>query len=105
MVAFAFEDYGEKTACKYSTYYEVKYAYERGIPILPLRLYAEGSWPPRPTRVDGTIDLIGSRQNEFVFATDLVYAAFSPELDGAADACTEPLLKRYNDIGQRGTPP
>ena len=39
MVAFAFEDYGEKTNSRFSTYFEVKYACENMKPIIPLKLY------------------------------------------------------------------
>jgi hypothetical protein len=41
-------DYGEQTRSKYCTYYEVKYAYEKDIPIIPLKLYKGGQWPPAP---------------------------------------------------------
>ena len=45
MVAFCFENYGEKTASEYSSFFESKCANEHGVPIIPLKLYA-GSWPP-----------------------------------------------------------
>ena len=52
MVAFAFEDYGQLTRSKYCSYYEVKYAYENNIKIIPLKLY-KGAWPPAPNDVNG----------------------------------------------------
>lgn len=46
MVAFAFDDYGEKTSsARNCSYFEVKYAIEHSKPVVPLQLY-EGDWPP-----------------------------------------------------------
>ena len=72
MVAFAFEDYGQQTASKFCSYYEVDYAHQNNIPIIPLKLY-DGVWPPQP-------DKAGGAQNRFVFRKDLVYKEFAHAL-------------------------
>ena len=72
MVAFAFEDYGQKTASKFCSYYEVDYAHQNNVPIIPLKLY-DGAWPPQP-------DPEGGAQNRFVFRRDLVYKEFAHAL-------------------------
>ena len=46
MVAFCFEDYGEKTKSKYCSYVEVKYAYEHDTPIIPLKVCLHNCLPP-----------------------------------------------------------
>ena len=67
MAAFASRNYGEKTASKYCTYYELKYAYDNDIPIIPLKL-SDGPWPPEPiSKKTGEPDDFGRRQNKFVF--------------------------------------
>ena len=80
MVAFCFENYGEKTSSVYCSYYEVKYAHENKIPILPLKLY-DGSWPPAPLRADGTVDEAGATQNAFVFGPSKMYTEFGEPFD------------------------
>ena len=80
MVAFCFENYGQETASVYCSYYEVKYAHENKIPILPLKLY-DGSWPPAPKRADGTVDEAGATQNAFVFGPSKMYTEFGEPFD------------------------
>ena len=75
MVAFAFEDYGQKTNSRFSTYFEVKYACENMKPIIPLKLY-EGPWPPQPAD-----DKEGCAQNRFAFNPSLVYESYSAPFD------------------------
>ena len=64
----------------YCSYYEVKYAHENKIPILPLKLY-DGSWPPTPKRADGSVDEAGATQNAFVFGPSKMYTEFGEPFD------------------------
>ena len=101
MVAFCFENYGEKTASEYSSFYEAKYANEHGIPIIPLKLYA-GSWPPTPDHGDS---VGGDAQNAFVFKEDLVYCQLLPA-DFSPERCADEIIKSFaNIIGARYLPP
>jgi len=80
MVAFCHEDYGEKTTGTYETYKELKYAYERHIPIFAARLCDQ--WPPAPR---DCID--GRAQNDMIFSPDLLYT-------DARQMSTEDLARR-----------
>ncbi len=42
-VVFLFDNYGEKTSSRYSTFWELKYAVERDMPIIPLKLCRDHS--------------------------------------------------------------
>ena len=79
MVAFAFEDYGEKTAASTCSFHELRYANLHNVPIVPLKLYA-GDWPPAPTKPDGSVDVDAWVQNQFILHPALVY--FDPSLKG-----------------------
>eukprot|EP00415_Alexandrium_ostenfeldii_P000082 UN0082 len=56
--------YGEKTASKYCTYFELKYANEKDLPILCVQL--GDKFPPSTGERNGTA------QNSFVLTQDLV---------------------------------
>jgi hypothetical protein len=79
MVAFAFEDYGEKTAASTCSFHELRYANLYHVPIVPLKLYA-GNWPPAPTKQDGSVDADAREQNRFILHPALVY--LDPSLKG-----------------------
>eukprot|EP01050_Picozoa_sp_SAG11_P007160 SAG11_NODE_586_length_8341_cov_33.741204_8_plen_91_part_00 len=70
MVAFAYEDYGEKTKSAYSSFAEIEYCISNNKPVIPVKLY-EGDWPPQPGGP-------ANAQNNFFFKPDLVY------IDGVA---------------------
>jgi len=63
MLAVCCEEYGAYTGAGYETYYEVKYAWDHKLPIIPLRLCEV--YPPQPERR-------GAIQNGFVFHKSLV---------------------------------
>ena len=65
MVAFCFDDYGEKTSSAYCSFFEVKYAMDYGKPVLPLKLYG-GVWPP----AGGGEGTKGFSQNKFFFTAE-----------------------------------
>lgn len=67
MIAFCFDDYGEKTKSKYCSFYEVKYVNDYSKPMIPLKLY-DGAWPP----AGGGPGTDGFSQNRFVFTKDLI---------------------------------
>ena len=63
MLAVCCEEYGAYTGAGYETYYEVRYAWDHQLPIIPLRLCEV--YPPQPERA-------GAIQNGFVFHKSLV---------------------------------
>ena len=64
MLAVCCEEYGAYTGAGYETYYEVRYAWDHQLPIIPLRLCEV--YPPQPDRA-------GAIQNGFVFQKSLVW--------------------------------
>ena len=64
MLAVCCEDYGAYTGAGYETYYEVRYAWDHQLPIIPLRLCE--TYPPQPDRA-------GAIQNDFIFHKSLVW--------------------------------
>ena len=64
LLAFCTEDYGAKTGAQYETYVELKYAYQKQLRIIPIRLCE--TYPPQPG------DEEGRAQNDLVLQTDLV---------------------------------
>lgn len=55
MVAFATDDYCQKTDSPYCASKELKYAYDNGIPIKPVQLY-DGEWPPAAKSDEAGLD-------------------------------------------------
>ena len=76
-MAFAFENYGEKTSSKFCSYFEVQYCSNYDKPIIPLKLY-KGAWPPAPPG-----DTHGTAQNMFFFGPDKVYQEFLGPFDSS----------------------
>jgi hypothetical protein len=74
MIAFCFEDYGQKTISKYSTYWELKYAYDKDKRIIPIKRCTE--WPPKPP-IDHDDGEEGIIQNTIVFKNGLAYLDWS----------------------------
>jgi len=66
MICVCYDDYGERTESTWCTYYELKYAYENRIPIIPLK-FTE-SWPPVASHEES-----GECNNKVIFAKDLIY--------------------------------
>ena len=54
MLAVCTSDYGEMVSSRYSTYYELKFAVQYEIDVLPLRVGDE--YPPNPPGGEGHID-------------------------------------------------
>ena len=73
MIAFCFEDYGQKTTSKSSTYFELKDAYDKDKHIIPIKRCAK--WPPKPIDHDGGNK--GIIQNTIVFKNGLAYLDWS----------------------------
>lgn len=69
LVAFCTEDYGAKTGAGYETYFELQKAWEKQLPIIPIRLCE--AWPPQPRDSDG--GEAGKMQNDFILSSSLVY--------------------------------
>lgn len=65
MVAFCTSDYGQKTGAMYETYQELQFAYEKQLPIVPVKLSTV--YPPEPP------EPMGTAQNRFIFKNSLVY--------------------------------
>ena len=83
MLAVCFDDFGEQTESSYSCFEEIKYAREKHIPIIPLRL--SQNWPPEPP------DKAGKEQNKIVFNPSLV---FVDGIGKSAAECANLLLKK-----------
>ena len=88
MIAFCFEDYGQKTTSKSSTYFEVKDAYDKDKYIIPIKRCAE--WPPKPLDHDNGED--GIMQNAFVFQNSLAYLDWSNQKWNPAE-CAKDVKK------------
>ena len=65
MAAACTEDYGQVTGARYETFHELRYAWEKTLKIIPLRLCDQ--YPPKPPDEEGQI------QNDFVFSQSLLY--------------------------------
>jgi hypothetical protein len=74
MIAFCFDNYGQKTVSKYSTYHELHYAYDEDKRIIPIKRCAE--WPPKPP-LDHDGGNKGIIQNAIVFKRGLAYLDWS----------------------------
>jgi len=95
MVCFMYEDYGERTHSCYCSYYEVQYAMEHHLPMIPLKLYPGKPWPPEPQR-EGEPDELAIAQNNFAFGPSLVRKQFDPNKD--TDACVDFICERYKAL-------
>ena len=87
MIAFCFEDYGEKTVSKYSTYWELKDAYDKDKRIIPIRRCVE--WPPKPPLDHGDDGYKGIIQNDKVFKRGLAYLDWSTKNWNPAECAKE----------------
>merc|ERR1712226_1783521 len=69
MVAFVTSTppWGEKTNSKSCTFYEGQYCHDNDVPIIPVKLYKGGPWPPK------TPEKAGTCQNRMIFTPHLVY--------------------------------
>jgi len=88
MIAFCFEDYGQKTTSKYSTFWELKDAYDKDKHIIPIKRCAK--WPPTPIDHDGGKK--GIIQNDKVFKTSLAYLDWSNKTFNPAE-CAKQVKK------------
>ena len=85
MAAFCTEDYGEETGARYETFHELRYAWEKNLRIVPVKLCTE--YPPMPHGEAGKM------QNDFVLSTTLLY------IDGlrkSAEEVAEELAQIWN---------
>ena len=91
MVVFACDNYGANTASTYSTFHELKYAFENKKHIIPVRLST--IWPPKPKE---DIGKFGRKQNKFVLSPSKAYLDWSKK-DWNAKDCA----KNVKDAFQR----
>ena len=100
MVAFCYEDYGEKTGSSFCSYYELEFVSQHKTPCIPLKLY-DGPWPPAPVHWDwendrpGEPDEAGTNQNKFYFKPSKVYLEPDPS---NPEACAEMLLEKLKKL-------
>ncbi|CAL1125728.1 unnamed protein product [Cladocopium goreaui] len=66
MVAFCTAEYGAYTGVGYETFYELEFAHDKELLLIPIRLCEV--WPPAPTDNEK-----GAWQNKLVFTNGLVY--------------------------------
>ena len=104
MVAFCFEDYGEKTISPFCSFAEVEYYLHHmmEVMLLPLKLYALGdfsAWPPTPKHRDDVYDgqpqNDGAKQNSFAFTGDMVVKEFDPKEKNSPHACANYIAEQY----------
>jgi hypothetical protein len=74
MIAFCFDNYGQKTVSRYSTYWELNLANDKEKHIFPIRRCAE--WPPKPP-LDHDGGNKGIVQNYNVFTGGMAYLDWS----------------------------
>ena len=86
MAAFCTEDYGEETGARYETFHELRYAWEKNLRIVPVRLCTQ--YPPTPHGDAGKM------QNDFVFSNTLLY------IDGIAKSA-EKVAQELAEVWHR----
>ena len=64
MVVFGTDQYGARTGARYETFYELQYAHEHNLHLIPLQLCKK--WPPEPKDSDG--GEAGKIQNDYVLS-------------------------------------
>ena len=64
MVVFGTDDYGAKTGAGYETFYELQYAWENQLDLIPIQL--SSMWPPKPDKDKGDA---GKIQNKYVLSS------------------------------------
>lgn len=69
MVVFGTDEYGARTGAGYETYYELEYAHQNDLHLIPLKLC--NKWPPEPSDHDGGDR--GKIQNHFVLSRTRIY--------------------------------
>lgn len=69
MAVFGTDAYGARTAVGYETYYELEYAHQHGLHLIPLKLC--NKWPPEPKDHDGGEK--GKIQNHFILGRTRIY--------------------------------
>merc|ERR1712037_660209 len=62
--------YGSEGSCIYTTYYEVKYFSEHKKPVIPVKMYESGEWPP-------TAKLLAASEKK---SAAMLLRAFSPSV-------------------------
>lgn len=67
MVVFGTIDYGAKTVAGYETFYELQYAHEHELHLIPIQL--SSTWPPKP---DNDKEDAGKIQNKYVLNSALL---------------------------------
>ena len=101
MVAFCSTDYGQKTGSSYCSYYELEYANQHHVPIIPVQMCEE--WPPNSDDDKDENGYVeprcnsGFRMNTFALKPDLVRLVWN-EAQGKpwheawdADACARKI--------------
>eukprot|EP00438_Fugacium_kawagutii_P029599 Skav235413 [mRNA] locus=scaffold924:43650:44303:+ [translate_table: standard] len=75
MIVFGTSEYGAKTGAGYETYEELRYAWDKKLPLFPIQLCER--WPPEPKDKDGGSK--GKNQNSFMLR-DTVIRLSDPEM-------------------------
>lgn len=72
LVVFGTSEYGAKTGAGYETYWELKYAHDHDLYLVPIQLCKDEDWPPAPADFDGGSE--GAELNHFVLSKTIVRA-------------------------------
>lgn len=109
MVAFCSTDYGQKTSSSYCSYYELEYANQHHVPIIPVQMCEE--WPPNSDDDKDENGYVeprcnsGFRKNTFVLKPDLVRLGWNKAQDKPwreawdADACAREIKANIEEAG------
>ena len=90
MVAFCTSEYGAYTGVGYETFRELEFAFDKELPLFPVRLCDE--WPPCPQDNEK-----GTWQNKLVFRNGLLYCR---DLDMQhAEGVADWITRGVNDLG------
>ena len=96
MVVFGTIDYGAKTGAGYETFYELQYAHEQELNLIPIQL--SNTWPPKP---DNDKQDAGKIQNKYVLNSALL--RLNDEEMEKPDEMAEKIAEAVRGFDRAGT--
>ena len=96
MVVFGTIDYGAKTGAGYETFYELQYAHEQELHLIPIQL--SNTWPPKP---DNDKQDAGKIQNKYVLNSALL--RLNDEEMEKPDEMAEKIAEAVRGFDRAGT--
>ena len=96
MVVIACNEYGAKTRNGYSSYYELRYAYEKKKPMIVVQLCQ--NWPPEPSKAKGEIDGAGVMQNSFILGSQGLSRLRWDRREWDAAKCAKEIVEAFQKL-------